>query len=80
MRYNGNPNLHHVQIKAVRRILGCKGGLRVVHGVTGGLEKGMARESGVKEREGQQEKKMSEEEDIRDEVEGREGRERKERG
>ena len=24
-------NLHHVKIKAVRRILGCKGGLSVVH-------------------------------------------------
>lgn len=78
MRYNGNTNLHHVQIKAVRRILGCKSGLCVVHVVTGGVGEGNGGR-GVKEREEQQEKEMSEEKDMRDEVEEREGRGGKER-
>ena len=59
-------NLHHVQIKGVRRILSCESSLCVVHGERGWIEEGNGGIRLVRKRGGRDKKKekKSEEEGI----------------
>jgi hypothetical protein len=79
MTQKENADLHHVQVEAVRWILGCKSGLCVVHGEMAWIGEGNGGREEVKVRGGKGRKK-SEEEGMREGIESREGRKEKERG